>query len=97
MVPFARLQSWPQNLVDLKALGFSLVALTPDPSANLIESMSIPARFALLLGSESSGLSREALELADVKVRIGQTGSLDSLNVGHAAAIAFHRFGKGPS
>ena len=93
MVPFARLHSWPQNLLDLKNVGFSLVALTPDPSATLIESMSIPARFALLLGSESSGLSREALELADVRVRIGQTGSLDSLNVGHAAAIAFHRFG----
>jgi tRNA G18 (ribose-2'-O)-methylase SpoU len=32
-----------------------------------------------------------------VRVRIRQTGSLDSLNVGHAAAIAFHHFRMGSS
>ena len=95
MVPYARLESWPQSLVDLKATGFTLVALTPDPTAGLIESISIPSRSALLLGSESAGLSPEALAAADVHVRIWQTGALDSLNVGHAAAIAFHHFGKG--
>ena len=94
MVPFARLRSWPQDLVDLKDIGFTLVALTPDPSADLIESFDIPTRAALLLGSESAGLSRQVLAIADVRVRIRQTGSLDSLNVGHAAAIAFHLFGR---
>ena len=97
MVPFARLELWPQSLVDLKNTGFTLVALTPDPAAGLIDSVSIPNRTALLLGSESAGLSPEALAAADVHVRIRQTGTLDSLNVGHAAAIAFHHFGKGPA
>jgi tRNA G18 (ribose-2'-O)-methylase SpoU len=97
MVTFARLESWPQNLVDLKNLGFTLVALTPDPAADPIESTPIPMRSALLLGSESAGLSKEALAIADVSVRIRQTGVLDSLNVGHAAAIAFHHFGLGLS
>jgi tRNA G18 (ribose-2'-O)-methylase SpoU len=97
MVPYARLESWPQNLVDLKTIGFTLVALTPDASADLIESIPTPIRTALLLGSESAGLSTEVLSAADVKVRIGQTGTLDSLNVGHAAAIAFHQFGRGPA
>jgi tRNA G18 (ribose-2'-O)-methylase SpoU len=97
MVPFARLESWPQNLVDLKNIGFTLVALTPDPSADLIEATSIPIRSALLLGSESAGLSKEVLGIAEVRVRIRQTGSLDSLNVGHAAAIAFHHFRMGSS
>jgi tRNA G18 (ribose-2'-O)-methylase SpoU len=97
MVPFARLESWPHNLVDLKDIGFTLVALTPDPTADLIESTPIPLRTTLLLGSESAGLSKEVLAVADVRVRIGQTGTLDSLNVGHAAAIAFHHFGMGES
>jgi tRNA G18 (ribose-2'-O)-methylase SpoU len=95
MVPYARLESWPKNLVDLKSMGFTLIALTPEASADLIESTPIPKRTALLLGSESTGLSTEVLAVADVQVRIGQTGTLDSLNVGHAAAIAFHHFGRG--
>ena len=95
MVPYARLESWPQNVVALKTLGFTVIALTPDASSYLIESVAAPSRTALLLGSESAGLSPEALAAADVRVRIGQTGTLDSLNVGHAAAIAFHHFGKG--
>ena len=97
MVPFARMDSWPQNLADLKAIGLTLIALTPDGSADPIDSVPIPTRTALLLGSESAGLSIDALAAADVHVRIAQTGALDSLNVGHAAAIAFHHFGRGPS
>jgi len=95
MVPYARLESWPENLLELKAIGLTLIALTPDASADLIESIPIPARIALMLGSEAAGLSTKALATADVHVRIGQTGTLDSLNVGHAAAIAFHHFGRG--
>ena len=71
-----------------------MIGLTPDPSAALIESVPIPARFALLLGAEGEGLTAPALAAADLQVRIGQSGALDSLNVGHAAAIAFHHFGK---
>ncbi|MEX0667578.1 MAG: RNA methyltransferase [Acidimicrobiia bacterium] len=96
MVSYARVESWPGNLQSLKATGFTLVALTPDPSADLIESILFPTRIALLLGSESEGLTKEALAAADLRVRIGQSGAMDSLNVGHAAAIAFHHFGRGP-
>lgn len=96
LVPYGRMESWPQDLSKLAAMGFTLVALTPDASADLIAAVPIPARIALLLGSESAGLSTEALAAADVRVRIGQTGTLDSLNVGHAAAIAFNHFGRGP-
>jgi tRNA G18 (ribose-2'-O)-methylase SpoU len=96
MVPFARMETWPGNLPDLKAIGFFVVGLTPASSAGLIQSVVAPPRMALLLGSESDGLSEEALAAADLLVRIGQSGAIDSLNVGHAAAIAFHHFGRGP-
>ena len=92
MVPFARVEAWPGDLEALRAMGFTLIGLTPDPAADLIESASHPARIALFLGSEASGLSKAALASMDFQVRIGQTGALDSLNVGHAAAIAFHHF-----
>ncbi|HEU4750994.1 MAG TPA: TrmH family RNA methyltransferase, partial [Acidimicrobiia bacterium] len=48
----------------------------------------------VLLGSEARGLSTEAMAAADLMVRIPQSGDVDSLNVGHAAAIAFYRFGR---
>ena len=35
MVPFARVESWPEDLDDLKAMGFTLIALTPDASARI--------------------------------------------------------------
>jgi tRNA G18 (ribose-2'-O)-methylase SpoU len=92
MVPFARVETWPGDLEVLKTIGFTLIALTPDPSAALIESVGHPPRTALLLGSEASGLSKSALAATHLQIRIGQSDGLDSLNVGHAAAIAFHHF-----
>ena len=50
---------------------------------------------ALLLGAEGPGLSAEALERADVRVRIPMSGDVDSLNVATAAAIALHHFTRG--
>lgn len=94
MVPFARVDSWPGDLALLKTMGFSLFGLTPHPSAALIETIPVPKRVALMLGGESEGLSIAALAAADARIRIGQTGMLDSLNVGHAAAIAFYHFGR---
>lgn len=95
MVPYARVESWPGDLDYLKSIGFTVVGLTPDSGAELIESVPIPSRIAVLLGSEAEGLSEQALGMTDIRVRIGQTGALDSLNVGHAGAIAFHHFGRG--
>ena len=94
MVPFAWVDFWPDDLLRIKDMGFTVVALTPDPSAELIESLRIPMRVALLLGAEGGGLTAPAVAAADRRVRIGQSGALDSLNVGHAAAIAFHYLGK---
>jgi tRNA G18 (ribose-2'-O)-methylase SpoU len=46
---------------------------------------------ALLLGTEGPGLSASALAVAE-SVRIPLRNDVDSLNVGHAAAIAFAKF-----
>ena len=93
MVPFARVDSWPDDLLLIRDMGFTLVALTPELSAELIESVRIRTPVALLLGAEREGLTAPALAAADRRVRIEQSGAVDSLNVGHAAAIAFHYFG----
>ena len=95
-VPFSRITPWPDGLAVLRELGFLVVGLTPDPTAPSIERVSRSNRTAVLLGAEGTGLTRQALSRCDLAVRISMRPGPDSLNVGHAAAIAFHRlFGTG--
>jgi tRNA G18 (ribose-2'-O)-methylase SpoU len=91
-LPWARLQPWPDALARLRAAGFAVVALTPSADAAPIGEVlaTVPRRVALLLGAEGPGLSSGALAAADRRARIPMRDQADSLNVGHAAAIAFH-------
>ncbi|MGO8958497.1 MAG: TrmH family RNA methyltransferase [Streptosporangiaceae bacterium] len=91
-VPYARMDDWRGGLAGLKAAGFRLLALTPDPAAAAIGSVrggvAAGDKLALLIGSEGSGLSGRWLAAADEAVRIPMNRGVDSLNVASAAAIA---------
>jgi tRNA G18 (ribose-2'-O)-methylase SpoU len=96
-IPYARLAGWPGGLAGLRAAGFRLLALTPDPAAAPIGAAVAVAgqRTALLLGTEGDGLSSRWLHEADQVVRIPMhpgalAAGVDSLNVVAAAAIACH-------
>jgi tRNA G18 (ribose-2'-O)-methylase SpoU len=88
-VPFTRVEPWPSGLDVLKAHGFTVVALTPDPGALPIDAYSVePARrLILMLGSEGPGLRPESMRYADVRLRIPIDPRADSLNVVVAAGI----------
>jgi tRNA G18 (ribose-2'-O)-methylase SpoU len=90
-VPYARLEPWPRALADLKASGFSLLALTPAAHAVPIQRIDAASRkrAALLLGAEGPGLTDAALDAADAAVAIPMRNGVDSLNVATAAAVAF--------
>ncbi|MCW2609512.1 MAG: hypothetical protein JWM15_758 [Cryptosporangiaceae bacterium] len=90
-VPYARADSWPGALADVRAAGFSVLAMTPAEDAVALDRLSAAdrARPALLLGAEGPGLSRGALTASDVAVRIPMRRGVDSLNVAAAAAVAF--------
>jgi tRNA G18 (ribose-2'-O)-methylase SpoU len=90
-VPWARVEEWPGALDDVRAGGFTVVALTPAADAVPIDRLDRPDRPAIVVGTESSGLSADALARADVRARIPMAPGVDSLNVAAAAAIAFHR------
>ena len=49
----------------------------------------MPDRVAVLLGAEGPGLSAATMAAATRRVRIPIADGVDSLNVGHAAAVAF--------
>jgi tRNA G18 (ribose-2'-O)-methylase SpoU len=87
-VPYARLEDWREGLAELRATGFRLLALTPDPAAIPIGAVESAGKTALLIGGEGHGLSARWLTAADQAVRIPMSRGVDSLNVAAAAAIA---------
>ncbi|HUC22892.1 MAG TPA: RNA methyltransferase [Streptosporangiaceae bacterium] len=91
-VPYTRLPDWRGGLADLRATGFRLLALTPDPAAvpvgELADSIAPSDKIAVLIGGEGDGLSGRWLAAADQAVRIPMSRGIDSLNVAAAAAIA---------
>jgi tRNA G18 (ribose-2'-O)-methylase SpoU len=87
-VPYARLTDWRDGLAWLRAAGFRLLALTPDPAAVPIADVPRADRLALLIGTEGTGLSDRWAAAADEAVRIPMSRGVDSLNVAAAAAIA---------
>jgi tRNA G18 (ribose-2'-O)-methylase SpoU len=85
-VPWTRLSA----LDDLRVHGFTPLALTPSPDAQLLDEIRWPERTAFLIGTEGPGLSKQWLAAADARVRIPIEPGVDSLNVATAAAIAFY-------
>jgi tRNA G18 (ribose-2'-O)-methylase SpoU len=89
-IPYARCETWPEPLADLRGSGWRVLALTPDARAADIETLQVGAgeRLALLIGAEGAGLSPAALAAAGEWVRIPMSNGVDSLNVAAAAAVA---------
>jgi tRNA G18 (ribose-2'-O)-methylase SpoU len=84
------------SLDNVRAAGFSLVALTPAPDATPLAQFAWPERRAVLLGAEGAGLAPATLAAADHRVRIPMHGGVDSLNLATAGAIAFYASGLAP-
>lgn len=80
---------WPSALDQLRSAGFVTWAMTPADDAVDLWGLDVPERLAIVLGAEGPGLTPEVLERTSVRVRIPISAHVDSLNVGHAAAIVF--------
>lgn len=90
-VPWTRFESWAGLGDALQARGYSVAALAlSDDSVDIDEfAAGAPARLALVLGTEGTGVSAEASSICDEVVRIPMRGDVDSLNVAAASAVAF--------
>ncbi len=89
-LPVRVLTDWPGDLQQVRAAGFTTVALTPGADVDLrdVDPARHP-RTALLLGAEGPGLSEAAMAAVDVRARIPMRPGVDSLGVAAAAAVAF--------
>ncbi|WP_411376367.1 TrmH family RNA methyltransferase [Arthrobacter sp. MPF02] len=90
-VPWARLDSWPQDLQVLKDQGFTVAALELTEDAQDVDAVAArnPEKLALVLGTEGAGMSAETLAAVDLAVKIPMRSGVDSLNVAAASAVAF--------
>jgi len=77
-------------MAELKSQGFKIIALEQHPKANKLSSYNTKKlnNFALIVGNEVEGVSKETLELADDIIEIPMMGSKESLNVSVATGVA---------
>jgi TrmH RNA methyltransferase len=75
----------------LKNAGFRIYATSQHAPVNVYD-LKLPARVVFLFGSESFGLSRPLVALADAHVRISGTGFVESLNVACACTALLGEF-----
>jgi 23S rRNA (guanosine2251-2'-O)-methyltransferase len=75
-------------LESLKDEDFSIIALEQDARAENMKGFKAPSLFALILGNEVDGVSKDALDASDSIVEIKMKGQKESLNVSVAAGIA---------
>jgi tRNA G18 (ribose-2'-O)-methylase SpoU len=80
-------------ITDLKADGYAIYALENNcERTQSIFSFAPAAKFALVLGSETDGLTSGVLSACDAVIEIPMRGTKNSLNVSVAAGIAIYRF-----
>lgn len=90
-LPIARVSSLSNTLEYLKSWGIVQVAAT-EKTDEVLSSDSFKKldSFALWMGNEDKGLSKERIDKMDSIVRINMPGGIDSLNVSVAAGILLY-------
>lgn len=87
-VPIALVPGLPNAMTDMKEAGVWTVGLDPDGDTDIGDLNVADEPLLLVFGAEGAGLSRLAKQRCDVVARIPQFGSVASLNVAAAGAIA---------
>lgn len=94
LLPVVRSGALPEAIAELRTSGVEIWAMTPDAGADDVWTLTGAERLGVVLGAEGPGLSRSTLAAADRRVRIPIAADVDSLNVGHAAAVTFAALGR---
>ncbi len=92
LVPVVCVTNLARALAELGELGVQRIALDGDASEALENCLALGSGdpLALVLGAEEKGLRRLTQDLCDRTCRLHTPGTLHSLNVSNAAAIAMH-------
>jgi tRNA (guanosine-2'-O-)-methyltransferase len=77
-------------LNELKRQGYRIVATTPHKNDCNLSELPVDRKFALVFGTEISGVSSEVLEHADEFVKIPMYGFTESFNISVCAALCMY-------
>jgi tRNA (guanosine-2'-O-)-methyltransferase len=78
----------PSAYARLRSLGYRIVATTPHNDDTLINDLDISSPTVLVFGTELTGLSQQAIDLADAYVKIPMFGFTESFNISVCAALS---------
>ncbi|MBR1550626.1 MAG: RNA methyltransferase [Bacteroidales bacterium] len=78
----------PSAYARLHSLGYRIVATTPHNDDTLINDLDISQPTVLVFGTELTGLSPKAIDLADAYVKIPMFGFTESFNISVCAALS---------
>lgn len=92
-VPWVRYQSVPDAIKELKAKGVQIVVVEQDPRSIPYTLLPVRLQFpvAIVVGHETTGVSKEVLDLADIIIELPMFGVNKSLNVWGTAAIISYK------
>ncbi len=79
-----------ETLRQLKQAGYWIVVADVGEGTVSLNDFDAPAKLVLVLGSEGSGVQPLVKKLSDFRVRIPQSGRIDSLNVSQAGAVLLY-------
>ncbi|HEY4503438.1 MAG TPA: TrmH family RNA methyltransferase [Candidatus Paceibacterota bacterium] len=91
LISWEATKSISSTIEELREQGFQIISLEQDPKSVRLKDFKTSDQFALIVGNEVTGVSKEVLETSDAIVEIPMSGSKESLNVAVATGIAlFH-------
>jgi len=90
--PYLRVGNLADALIELKEMGYTIIALDGTGEETLPEALeALPGRaICLVFGAEGPGLRERTRETCDKIVRIPFAADFGSLNVSNAAAVALY-------
>lgn len=88
-VPFVRTEDFAAALTEAKKAGIRLAAAHLKGSV-AYDTVDYTGPVGFLIGNEAAGLSGEAAETADMRVRIPMAGQVESLNASVAASVLMY-------
>jgi 23S rRNA (guanosine2251-2'-O)-methyltransferase len=93
LIPFVRVSNLVRALQELKKAEFWCIGMD-GYAKDTFGSTKLPAKCALIMGSEGSGMRRLTEENCDMMMKLPMNPAIESLNVSNAAAIAMYEWAR---
>ncbi len=90
-VPWEQRENLAELILELKNEGYKIIALEQDENSIDYKNVEIGEKNAFVLGTETTGLPKETLNMCDVIAEIPMRGEKESLNVSVAFGVAIFR------